>query len=147
MIKEKIQIILVDGKNASLRTHLINSLNVHIINVYDIDDVANIQNPASTVPDFLVVINTDDIDKRKAVINAMILRNNGHQVILSSSRDINDLLTLVSDVFFSLMKIEDKTSPFRTEIMVTEVTTRVLGDISLIVKDFENNLRHNKPKN
>lgn len=145
MKSDKIKIILVQGSNESLETLLVNSRKVDISSTYNIDKIEDIPNPVYAVPEFLVVINTDDVDKRKAVINAMILRNNGHQVFLSSSRDIDDLLTLLTDIYFSLATIEDKISPFRTEIMVTEVTTRVLGDISLIVKDFEDKLRKNKP--
>lgn len=142
MATGKIQIILVHGENRTLETLLKDKQQVDLVAIYDIAEIENIPNPPFAVPKFLTVINTDDVDKRKAVINALILRNNGHQVFLSSFRDIDDLLTLLSDIYFSLVKIEDKTSPFRTEIMITEVTTRVLGDISLIVKDFEN--KHKK---
>lgn len=145
MASENIQIVLVQGENHVLESLLMNNPQIYITATYDIDKIENIPNPRFAVPDFLVVINTDDVDKRKAVINALILRNNGHQVFLSSSRDVDDLLSLLSDVYLSLAKIDDKKSPFRTEIMVTDVTTRVLGDISLIVKDFENKLRKNKP--
>lgn len=138
MKTEKMQIILVQGENHTLETLLGDKQQVNLDAVYDITEIENIPNPTFAVPEFLIVINTDDVDKRKAVTNALTLRNNGHQVFLSSSRDVDDLLTLLSDVYFSLVKIEDKTAPFRTEIMVTDVTARVLGDISLIVKDFEN---------
>ena len=136
--EEKVQIVLVQGENRVLEKLLMENPLVHMTATYDIDEIENIPNPQFAVPDFLVVINTDDVDKRKAIINALILRNSGHQVFLSSSRDVNDLLTLLSDIYSSLTKIDDKTSPFRTEIFVTEVTNRVLGDISLIVKEFEN---------
>jgi len=145
MQSDKIKIVLVQGDNKSLETLLLNSAQIYLSATYGIDEVENIPAPRFAVPDFFIVINIDDVDKRQAVISALILRNNGHQVFLSSSHDADDLLTLLSDVYSSLMKIEDKTSPYRTEIMVTEVTTRVLGDISLIVKDFENKLRKKKP--
>jgi len=140
MENHKIQIVLAHGENKDLESLLLQESQVHIVATYDISETENIPNPQLAIPDFLVVMNIDDVDKRKAVIKALVLRNNGHQVFLTSSRDFDDLLRLLSDINYSLMKIADKTLPFRTEILITDIATRVLGDISLIVKDFENHL-------
>jgi hypothetical protein len=141
MTEKKIPIILLQGENLELNTKLLKEKNIRLVSIFDISDIDKVPTPTTAVPDFLTVINIDGVDKRKVVIGAMILRNAGHQVFLTSSIDYNDLLTLLADVYDPISVMEDKTSLFRTEILITEVAIRVLGDISLIVKEFENNLR------
>lgn len=144
MTEKQIPIVFLHGANLELEEKLLKDKNIRIIATFDISAIDQVPTPATAVPDFLTVINIDGVDKRKVVIGAMTLRNAGHQVFLTSSHDYDDLLTLLADVYFPISEMEDKTSPFRTEILVTEVSTRVLGDISLIVKDFEDRLRKSK---
>ncbi len=142
MPNTKIKIILAQGKNKDLEAFLFAHPQINLDKTYDIDDIERIPTPRFAVPDFLVVINIDEVEKVKTVTTALTLRNHGHQVFISCFRDANDLITLLTDVHNSFSNTEDKTSPFRTEILITDSATQVLGNISLIVKDFEN--KHKK---
>lgn len=143
MIDQLIKIVLIEGENERLRDLLLQNSQFSVISIHDIGELMGIPEPVNAVPEFLTVISVDDVDKRQTVIGALTLRNKGHQVFLSSARDGADLISLLTDVFHEFSKVDDKKSPFRTEILVTDVTARILGDISLIVKDFENRLpRH-----
>jgi hypothetical protein len=93
--------------------------------------------PDRPAPDLFIVINVDETDPRLAVSTGLFLRNAGHQVFLSCSRDYEDLVQLMLDVHKYIDSLAEEDSAFRTELLVTDKTLDQLGDVEQIVEEFE----------
>jgi len=138
MVNEVIPIILVqDTNNSILKIHLLSTAKINIVEVVKLENIESISPPAQSVPDILIVINFDQLDRETAVFAGLQLRNAGHQVIISTENDFDELVEVITDIFSYTSGLSDKASPFRTELLVTEYAMHLFGDISLIVKKFE----------
>lgn len=138
MIDVVIPIILVQDTNDSiLQTQLSSDTIINIVEVVTPKNIGSISSPIQSVPDVLLVINIDQLDNETAVITGLKLRNSGHQVIMCTKNDYDDLIEVMRDIFSYMSGLSDKVSPFRTELIITNHALKLLGDISSIVKNFE----------
>jgi len=137
-MNKRIPLIILQKELKSPLSDRLNALNkVQVLKVQRLEKYAQIRAPKNAVPDFLIVINSDELVAFDVVIPALLLRNLGHQVFISSNSDFEDLLQVLDDVYKYMVSQEDKTSPCRTEVLVTDLTNQRFGDISPIVRHFE----------
>ena len=84
-------------------------------------------------PDEFFIIDETDANKELSVFTGLFLRNIGGQVFITCHLDTKDLIEVIGDVYKAIS--EDPN--LRTEIIVTQTSQHHLGDITPIVKRFE----------
>jgi zinc D-Ala-D-Ala dipeptidase len=133
-----IDVILVqDSTESSLKLQLESGQALSIMATYTTNQIKAIPQPAGPIPEVLIVINAESMNRDAAVMSGLILRNVGHQVFITTPQDYDDLEDLIADTFAFLDGLEDRISPIRTEVLVTEHAMELLGDISATVECFE----------
>jgi hypothetical protein len=138
MPQRLIPVVLVQNVlESELQKKLETSAVINLLDVLTSDEYKTIPRPKHSVPDVLIVINAEVVDREAVVTTGLLLRNTGHQVFVATSVDFEDLLEIATDVSDHIKGIADKDIPFQAEIMVTEHAMEILGDITPIVKYFE----------
>lgn len=86
----------------------------------------------------VAIVDTRSVDRQEAVVAALFLRNAGLTAIMG---DLTKVPTdIVQDIHNFTVKVKSDGEPVRTEALVMEDAMDLYGDITDVVKYFEDNL-------
>ena len=86
----------------------------------------------------VALVDTRNVDRQEAVVAALFLRNAGLTAIIG---DLTKVPTdIVQDIHNFTVKVKSEGNPVRTEALVMEDAMDLYGDITDVVRYFEDNL-------
>jgi len=141
MMKKIPVVLMTDSPVNDLESNIQNHEDFLLLETISTNEIDKISIHKKKYYDLLVLIDTIDMEIRVAVITSLLLRNHGEQVFITCSEDFLDLCEVTRDIHKFIAEEAPK-GPIRTEIIITEHAQNILGDIKLIVEEFERNYLH-----
>ena len=131
---KKIPIVIIRKRdNSELELKLKNILTFDIFfsltpkEIFRIDDLQKntfcIFDASGLTPDYVIT-------------QSLFIRNKGYQVLISRMDDVSDLIEIINELYEKIY-LENNGVSFRPEILITENTLKDFGDITPIIKKFE----------